>query len=430
MTALERLFGLIEGWTGICLERGGTGDSLRRFAAARAKLLGLPSVEDYAAQLEGPLREERALLVEAVTVNFTWFYRDAEQLEAIEGLLRQGFPPGKALDLWVPGCATGEDAYTLAMLAQRVGREAFVLGTDLSPASLSAAAEGRYGAWSTRELPTGLWPFFRPEGNGAHRVAEGLRRRVSFEQHNLIDPPKQPPGGGGWDLVLCRNVLIYFSRAGAEGAQARLGASLSPGGWLLLGSSEGVFREPAGLRALHLGRRPALHRPIPRAPAPGLAFAAAAPAVRAPGPSTSSVPVAAPSSAALSLVAEGGGLLSASPEEAIARFARARELDPLCVEAHLHLGIALHLLGDALSAAASLRASLLLDPALWPAAFYLALSYDTLGQGEDAQREYRRVLELSGAGVNLAVRGVLGDVEAWRADVLALSRRRTAPRRG
>ena len=260
MTAAEGLFALIESWSGICLERGGAGESLQRFLHGRTRELGLPSIDAYLTLLDGPLRAERDRLLDAVTVNYTWFYRDGEQLDDVVKLLRDGWPGGAALNVWVPGCATGEDAYSMAMLARLAGREAYVLGTDVNSASVAFAKEARYGSWAMRELPADLWRFFAPSGKGAHRVVDELRERVVFERHNLVEPPRQAPGGG-WDLILCRNVLIYFSRARADETHERLGASLAPGGWLLIGASEAVYQEPAGLRLARLGGRAALFRP-------------------------------------------------------------------------------------------------------------------------------------------------------------------------
>ena len=435
MTALEQLTGLIESWTGICMTRGGADGSLRRFAGARVKELGLSSIDAYVKQLAGPPCAERELLVNAVTVNYTWFYRDGEQLEAVGRLLRDAWPTGTALNLWVPGCATGEDAYALAMLAERVGRPVSVLGTDINSTSLAWAREGRYGTWSMRDLPDALKPGFTAAGKGALQVGDDVKRAVRFEPHNLVEPPKRPMGAG-WDLVLCRNVLIYFSREGTQAAHERLGASLSPGGWLVLGANESVWQEPPGLKQARLAGRPALYRPLAsgRLPA-GLEpdfretpAAASPPTVVGPGsePVAASRPVAARRApTAVALVAEGAALMSSSLADAISPLMRARELDPLSVEAHLHLGIAFHLSGDALSAAPSLRSALLLEPTLWPAAFYLALTYENLGQPAEAQREYRRVVDQSHRPLVLEVRGVLGDLESWKIDVLALARRRS-----
>ncbi len=582
MSPVQRLFALVEGWSGISLERGGTIESLVRFLGGRARELGLPSLEAYVAELEGSLASERELILDAVTVNYTWFFRDAEQLEDVGTLLREAWPHGARLNAWVAGCASGEDAYTLAMVAQAAGRELTVLGTDVNSACLAVAREGRYGAWSMRELPVEARAFFEAEARGTQRVTDALLARVSFLRHNLLDPPPRPPAGG-WDLVLCRNVLIYFRRDLARAASERLGASLALGGWLLFGASEALLEEPVGLTLVRRRGRGALHRPAetlagpgqaaepqggdhpPRSPsgsslrsfsssalrhvarttlgrASSTSIAEPSPAgvdasdcrqhggarparaesppfglsaedsshlaqIRSPraesrgrltrcgpsGPSTQpvlseaeglglsgdvsrcdessglsgSIETAAPFSpassaqpvlsgagfsvpddpasssapaergdlklaaagagrprSALALVEAGDALLSTDRLGAAARFAEAIEVDPLCLEAHLHLGIALHLQGDAEAAVTALRAALLLDGGLWPAAFYLALSFETLGQSRDALREYQRVLATNDAPVELAVRGAVGDVQTWRSDVLGLAKRR------
>lgn len=451
MTALERLVERVEAWTGADLARGGRADALARFVAARMAALGVATMDAYVDGLATPSHPEVARLVDAITVSHTWFYRDAEQMEVVAGILRDlarisagperarpsKGPAGRRLRIWVPGCATGEDAYTAAMLAVEAGIPAHVLGTDINSEVLPQAMTGRYVPWSLRELPVALRAHVVADGTGRFAVAAPVRAAVAFERHNLLDPPPEANDGPGWDLILCRNVLIYFSRRRAADAVERLGNALVPGGWLVLGASEVLHTVPAGLRISRLADRFALRRPAsgerppPRPFAEALA-AAGSPA-EAPRPgrpaaishTAAAHPARVQNSVAVVVSLANQRLEAGELTDAVALYAKALELDPLSAEARLFTGIAHHMAGDPAAAALALKGALLLDPDLWPAAFYLALSYDKLGLAGEAQREYRRVVEAEGGSLRLQSRSVLlGDLAAFRRDVAAVARTR------
>jgi chemotaxis protein methyltransferase CheR len=342
-------------------------------------------------------------LVNAVTVGHTWFWRDAEQLAIVEQLLA-AVPHGRRPSVWIAGCSTGEDAYTVAMIATRVGRPATILATDINTDVLAHAERGRYGAWSVRELPPALAAAHLGSGG---EVSAALKAQVSFRPHNIKEAPPQT----GLDLILCRNVLIYFSIEESIATVERLGNALAPGGWLLLGASEMLHSVPATLEVSPFGQRFALRRRQVAAPS------------TAPRPCPV---VIAPREAPVDLLSEGNARLAGGDTAgALALYARTLELDPLSTEARLYMGIAHHTAGDPTSAVDSLRAALFLDADLWPASFYLALSYEKLGLVEEARREYRRVVERSARTPPLAARGAfLGDLDSWRRDVIATARER------
>jgi chemotaxis protein methyltransferase CheR len=414
--AIQRLVELVARWTGIDLDRGGRSDSLERFLAGRVRALGLASIDAYVDTLTGAIHPEVERLVNAVTVGHTWFFRDAQQLESIAQLFATGFPAGRKLSVWVAGCATGEDVYTLAMLADRAGRPVQILGTDINSDVIAQAGEGVYSAWSVRDVPEEHRRHFTPTKNGKHEVAAALRPQVSFLRHNLKDPP---PASGAWDLILCRNVLIYFSPDGAAAIAAQLGRALAPGGWLFIGASELLRAIPDELEAQRFGERFALRRRDPALPLPAPAASQRAQTIAGPPPVP--IPVT-----ATQLVTDGNTSLDAGDiPAAIAAYAKALELEPLSTEARLFTGIAYHVGGDAPAAVHSLRGALFLDPELWPAAYYLALSYEKLGLSTEAQREFRRVVDRSGQVPALRSRSsLLGDLAAWRRDVMMVAKRR------
>jgi chemotaxis protein methyltransferase CheR len=174
-------------------------------------------------------------------------------------------PPGRPLSAWSAGCATGEEAYTLAMMLRDLGRcpgGDRILGTDVSARALEVARTGRYRAWSLRQLPAALRARHFDDEPGSVRVVAPARAPVRFAHHNLLGPP---PHGAPFDLVVCRNVLLYFKAEAARSLLGRLHAALRPGGLLLVGPVEeplaaGLPFERIGEPGTGLLRRPASPR--------------------------------------------------------------------------------------------------------------------------------------------------------------------------
>lgn len=164
----------------------------------------------------------------------TCFLRHGEQLEALRSLL-PSLDQGGPLLCWSAGCASGAEPLSLAMLLREAGRSGDrILATDSSAAELGAARAACYGDWTLRRVDEGRRArWFLPTGAGWRPVAE-LREMVEYRLHDLRSDP--PPWG--FDLVVCRNVLIYFDGAGALRALDRLLSAVRPGGLLLLGPVE------------------------------------------------------------------------------------------------------------------------------------------------------------------------------------------------
>jgi chemotaxis protein methyltransferase CheR len=199
-------------------------------------------------------RDPRAIeaLVDHVAVSETAFWRHPGQLAAVGRIAAAAVRP---LAIWSAGCATGEEPYSIALAlleAGRAGRGDRILATDVSSRALEVARAAVYGVRPLRRLPhdvAGRW-LEELAGSSDRRVRPEARALVSFARHNVLH---EPPPGGPFDLVLCRNVLIYFDGATAADVIRRLAASLAPGGRLLLGPVELPFGEAAGLRAVDEG---------------------------------------------------------------------------------------------------------------------------------------------------------------------------------
>jgi len=437
MSARRELDRLLEEHTGIEVARGGIDASVDAFLARRLPEAHVTGLDEYLGRL-GPHSAELELLLNAITVTHTWFMRDPGQLAIISDILQNRPPSAAALRVWIPGCATGEDAYSVAILAERAGRAVDILGSDINSAALQKAAAGRYGSWAVREL-VDVERYFERGERSSFRIFERFKRQVRFVRHNLLDaPPEQD-----WDVVLCRNVLIYIERARARGVVERLADSLTPGGYLLLGASEVVFEVPPQLDAVYVASRLALRRNLGKAAAPRSPYPtpyptrpslvphapldawhaplAALPRAAATIAEHPTPPVSRPLDVE-ALMQRGHELLDRSElAHAITEYELAVDLDTTLAEPHMYLGIALYLNGSIEAALHELRAAALLEPSLWPAAFYLAVCHEALGQLAEAAREYRHVVRVA---ARPATTSLPRRHSAWHRDLLELAKLR------
>ncbi|HEX6834974.1 MAG TPA: protein-glutamate O-methyltransferase CheR [Polyangia bacterium] len=251
----------------------------------RATALGV-SDEDYVTRAAADAAELDRL-IELLRVGETRFFRHRAQLAALaERVLPTLRSPVAA---WSAGCASGEEAWTLAMLLAERGVGFDVWATDLSAAALARARQGRYAAARVEaDVPPALRArYFRRIGDD-DVINDRLRAHVRFDAHNLL----AATGGRELDLILCRNVLIYFDEARRAEVVARLVRALKPGGWLVVGYSEALRDQPeltAEAHAIYKKQLSAVSRqPSARAVAARTALASAAPVGVTP------MPVAAP----------------------------------------------------------------------------------------------------------------------------------------
>jgi chemotaxis protein methyltransferase CheR len=186
-------------------------------------------------------------LIDEVTVKETYFLREREQLRSIpwRTLLGRALESGSAeVRVWSAGCATGEEAYTLALLAsEEFGNDQppiSILATDISAAAVESARAAAYRPRSVRDLPPTVRRRYFEEDGDRLRVGPRLRSLVTFAQHNLLRDPVPPLGAPPFHLILCRNVLIYFDGATVERVIASLESTLDPSGLLLLGAADAL----------------------------------------------------------------------------------------------------------------------------------------------------------------------------------------------
>lgn len=197
--------------------------------------------------------------IEHLLVHETYFFRHPAQLQLLRDRIfreldAQRRDAGRGeLVVWNAGCSTGEETWTLALLASETDQgpaiPLSILATDLSEPALATARNGVYdrlhGLDSFRAIPPWALRHFRENDNSAWRVPDKLRHGVSFRRHNLLDPPAIAYA----DLVVCRNTLIYFDEAANRRAQDNLAAALRPGGVLVLGSAD-TLRVTCGFESI------------------------------------------------------------------------------------------------------------------------------------------------------------------------------------
>jgi len=220
--------------------------------ALRAASLSAP--EAYLAWLATLPEEslEWRRLAGHLTVGETYFFRDRASFEALEqhvlpaliaarraeGLLR--------LRIWSAGCATGEEPYSLVILLDRLlsawaDWALTILATDINPEALETARRGRYREWAFRETPAWVRDrYFQRRGGETFELDPRIRRMVTFAPLNLAEDgyPNVVTNTSAMDLILCRNVLMYFTREAQRVTVARLHRALLPGGWLVVSPAE------------------------------------------------------------------------------------------------------------------------------------------------------------------------------------------------
>ncbi|QSQ20006.1 protein-glutamate O-methyltransferase CheR [Pyxidicoccus parkwayensis] len=240
----------------------GKAEFVRWRLSARLRALGLESFMDYAARVTVDAAE-RKKMVEALLVHETRFFREPAQFTWLE---RELFPHwrhdstrrrSRHVRAWSAACSTGQEPYSLAMLLlahlpAEEGWSVEVLGTDLSGDALARAEAAMWPMEKASEIPTAYLHRFMLRGTGPAegwiRAGPQLRSAVRFQPLNLLRVEDKVPGI--FDLVMCRNVLIYFDAASSARALRGLVRCLAPDGLLLLGHAEGLHGM-RGMRAVH-----------------------------------------------------------------------------------------------------------------------------------------------------------------------------------
>lgn len=241
---LHNILGLIRTQTGIdfCSYKQST---VMRRIDRRIRIAQLANASDYLELLQQS-QQEVAALGRDLLINVTRFFRDAEVFAALRdeilpAILKTNASERK-LRIWVPGCARGEEAYSIAMLVQELVAargdkwDVKIFATDIDQASVEFASRGFFPKMIARDLTPEMLARFFVEQSGGWRIAREIREQVVFAQHNILhDPPFTKT-----DLISCRNLLIYLRAESQNKVIALLHFGLRPEGYLLLGTSEAI----------------------------------------------------------------------------------------------------------------------------------------------------------------------------------------------
>jgi chemotaxis protein methyltransferase CheR len=376
-------------------------------------------------------------LITALTVSETYFFREPRQFEFIRSHILPELQRERALSaglrFWSAGCASGEEAYSLAILLEqeRLAQGVAILATDISAAILTRARQASYNSWSFRGNSTDAMAQYFDRRGGRLVLQDRLRQRVAFRSLNLAveNYPSLATGTLDMDLILCRNVLIYFDQDTVARVARRLFSALAEGGWLITGPSDpplwdhapfetkvteaGVLyrrsRQVISLRSLgepasSIDRisRLALDDEPSAAKGAAIEFAEVVPQLAPeqtlspegfdsePRPSPKLPDDIARYVSSIRALADAGELQPAATQAAAAIQAY-----PLAAELHYMRAVVLAGLGQYDEASASLRRVIYLDPSLAVAHFTLGSILWRSGAVVDARRCYRNALALS-----------------------------------
>jgi chemotaxis protein methyltransferase CheR len=203
----------------------------------------------------GAATDELTALAEDLTITETYFFRHGEQFRA---LADDALPERvraragrRVLRMLSVGCSSGEEAYTLAFLGHEARPDAgwivSVLGLDANPEMLRRAGLARYSSWSLRETPDAVRDRWFHPYDGGYEVNAAARDSVRFRQYNVADEDAELWQPGQYDVILCRNLLMYLTPAVAAALVRRMTSALVPGGYLFLGHTDSLGRRPDGL---------------------------------------------------------------------------------------------------------------------------------------------------------------------------------------
>ena len=254
---LSRLSELVGEQTGLNFPQERWSD-LERGIAAAAPDFNFPDRESCARWLLSvPLtRHMKEILAIHLSVGETYFFREKQNLGILE---EQILPPllqarrqneQRRLRIWSAGCCTGEEAYTIAILLDRLIPDlkkwnVTILATDFNPEFLRKAAQGIYGEWSFRDAPGWLRERYFTEGaDGRLEILPRIRKMVTFSYLNFADDvyPSLSNNTGAMDVILCRNVLMYFTAQRAKQVAGNFHRALVDGGWMIVSPSEASNR--------------------------------------------------------------------------------------------------------------------------------------------------------------------------------------------
>lgn len=215
--------------------------------AKRLRVLKLQSYDDYLNYLtkgEGAHNNEFQRFTDLLTTNETYFYREPQHFDFLKQEVLSKHQPTKLLRIWSAASSSGEEAYTLAMiLTEALGINANweIIGTDISTEMIKSARQAIYNEHRVRLVPKDIRCKYMLKGSGEYKgyvaVAPEIKKHVRFEHYNLVDSPNRKEM---FDVIFCRNVLIYFDQDTKKKVMKKLSKQLKVGSYLMTGHSESL----------------------------------------------------------------------------------------------------------------------------------------------------------------------------------------------
>jgi chemotaxis protein methyltransferase CheR len=213
-------------------------DQMHRRVAAMADAKGFENLREFSAWIEGSA-ENTQWFLDKMAINVSELFRNIEKWRELESVVLPELLNGRpGLQCWSAGCSYGAEAHSLAaILAARFPGRHRILGTDIDRAALDQARKGEFADADMKHAPKPYLESYFEKTPGGWRANQAIRGYCRFERGNLLeDPPK-----GEFDLILCRNVVIYFTDAAKSALYAKFVSALRPGGILFVGSTERIF---------------------------------------------------------------------------------------------------------------------------------------------------------------------------------------------
>jgi chemotaxis protein methyltransferase CheR len=385
-------------------------DLVRRISRRLASV-GVADCRSYLEVLHDPLRgpSELDALITEITIGETHFFRHREHFDALRDVVlpdlinRTG--PDRRLRIWCAGCADGSEPYSLSILMRRElahllsGWEVTILATDINRRCLSVAREGKFEEWSLRSTPEELRrACFRKDGNH-WRIEPQYKEGVAFQYHNLVEQmfPSQWSDRSSFDLIVCRNVMIYFGPELMRRIVRQFHECLVPGAWLLVGPSEPNMTHFTSFRAVNVPGVTLYQKGEPAAsPEAVSAFTMPTlPPVPVVGEPDLPVTFRHTNETALPTLADVRRRADQGDWEDAARSCEQMiEKDSLNSHVHFHHALVLEQMGKNAKAEQSLRRAIYLDRRSVLAHYHLALLLRSRGDLRQASRFFDNALEL------------------------------------
>lgn len=211
----------------------------------RLRHLGLPDFQAYLTYLDGPAGDEEAVaFCNALTTNLTSFFREKHHFDFLtKEIVEKRIASDGSLKIWSAGCSTGQEPYSIAMTLSAIGitvrpKQIQLDATDIDTNVLETAKKAHYDLDDLSAIPEEMRRFFRRSKNNGFEIVEPIRNMINFRNGNLMQDWPEP---GTYDVIFCRNVLIYFDADTKGNLIRQFTASLKPGGTLFLGHSESIM---------------------------------------------------------------------------------------------------------------------------------------------------------------------------------------------